>query len=58
MPRDLRAYLFDISEAAALVTSFAAGKTFADYEHDPLLRSAIERQLEIIGEALSQALRG
>lgn len=56
MPRDLRAYLFDIAEACVLVCDFTRGKSAADYARDPLLRSAVERQLEIVGEALNQAL--
>jgi uncharacterized protein with HEPN domain len=56
-PRDLRAYLFDIAEACRLVDDFTRGKSAEDYDHEPLLRSGVERQLEIVGEALSQALR-
>jgi uncharacterized protein with HEPN domain len=56
-PRDLRAYLFDIAEACRLVDEFTRGKSADDYAGDPLLRSGVERQLEIVGEALSQALR-
>jgi len=37
--------------AARAVRSFAVGKTYSDYESDLLLRSAVERQVEIIGEA-------
>jgi Uncharacterized conserved protein len=56
-PRDVRAYLFDIAEACDLVLAFTKSKTVSDYAADPMLRSAVERQLEIAGEALAQALR-
>jgi uncharacterized protein with HEPN domain len=52
-PRDLRAYLFDIAEACRLVDDFTRGKSADDYGHEPLLRSGVERHLEIVGEALS-----
>jgi uncharacterized protein with HEPN domain len=55
--RDPRKYLFDIAEACTLLQRFTAGKTLDDYVADPLLRSGVERQFEIIGEALNQALR-
>jgi uncharacterized protein with HEPN domain len=54
---DIRKYIFDIDEACELLLRFTAGKTFSDYSTDPMLRSAVERQFEIIGEALVQALR-
>ena len=54
MQRDPRAYLWDAREAAAAILEFVAGKTFKDYSSDRLLRSAVERQFEIIGEALNQ----
>jgi len=57
LPLEVRKYLFDIGQACDLLVQFTGGKTFADYTADPLLRSAVERQFEIIGEALSQALR-
>jgi uncharacterized protein with HEPN domain len=57
MPRDLRAYLWDIIEAAEHVASFTAGKTLVEYARDPLLKAGVERKFEIIGEALAQACR-
>jgi uncharacterized protein with HEPN domain len=42
---------------SALLMRFAEGKSFADYEWDEMLRSAVERQFEIIGETLSQLSR-
>ncbi len=44
-------------DAPSLVVEFVADKSWADYEADPLLRSAVERQFEILGEALSQLAR-
>lgn len=42
-------------EAARLVVSFTEGRTFQDLltETDKMLQSAVERQLEILGEAAS-----
>jgi len=54
MPRDPRAYLWHARRAVALVIEFVADRSWADYETDPLLRSGVERQFEIVGEALSQ----
>ncbi len=54
MQRDARAYLADMLDAATLIRQFTQGKTFDDYQTDPMLRSAVERQFEIIGEALNQ----
>jgi uncharacterized protein with HEPN domain len=46
--------LWDASQAADRITRFVAGKTFQAYQADELLRSAVERQFEIIGESLAQ----
>ncbi|MDP1821384.1 MAG: hypothetical protein Q8K58_16015 [Acidimicrobiales bacterium] len=45
------ALLWDAQRAAQLIGSFVAGRTWSDYLDDPMLRSAVERQFEIIGEA-------
>ncbi len=56
MARDPRAYLWDARQAVRLIRRFTDGRTLADYIADDMLHSAAERQLEIVGEALS-ALR-
>jgi uncharacterized protein with HEPN domain len=55
--RDVRVPLFDIVEAAGAVESFLAGRSRADYDADLLLRSGVERQLLVVGEAMARVLR-
>ena len=57
MRPDRRKYLWDALTAADLLFQFSAGKTFADYTADALLRSGVERQFEIVGEALNHLSR-
>jgi len=52
-PDDRRKYLWDVLTAAELLREFSAGKSFEDYQADAMLRSAVERQFEIVGEALN-----
>lgn len=57
MPRSLRAYLWDIEQAACDILTFTRGKQLGNYESDAMLRAAVERKFEVIGEVLSQAQR-
>jgi len=54
MRRDPRAYLWDAQAAVDRILEFTRGRSLDDYLADAMLRAAVERQFEIIGEALSQ----
>jgi len=57
MRPESKKFLYDIRKAGELLAEFAEDKTLSDYLADAFLRSAVERQFEIIGEALSQAIK-
>lgn len=57
MKRDPKSLLWDAREAAKAIVTMTASKTFADFDSDIVLRSAVERQFEITGEALRQLER-
>ena len=48
------AALLDMVESIEAALRFSSGATFADYECNELLRRAMERQLEILGEAANR----
>ena len=52
MRPEAKKYLYDILQATKRLDDFSRDKAFKDYEADALLRSAVEGQFEIIGEAL------
>lgn len=49
-----RKYLYDVQAACKRLETFTGGRSLQDYLANEMLRSAVERQFEIIGEALSQ----
>jgi uncharacterized protein with HEPN domain len=57
MQPDAPALLWQARRAAGLILDFMSGRTFEEYEHDPMLRSAVERQFQVIGEALNRLSR-
>ncbi|MDE5609281.1 MAG: DUF86 domain-containing protein [Bacteroidales bacterium] len=59
MDRKLRKYLFDIQNSIAEIESFMEGhqKKYAEFQNDTLLRRGIERNMEIMGEAMNQVLK-
>lgn len=54
MRLEAQKYLHDIQLAADRIERFCSGRSFAQYLGDEILRSAVERQFGIIGEALSR----
>ncbi len=58
MQDNIRKYLYDIEESIDSINSYLEGKKeFSYYQQDKQLRRAIERELEIIGEAANKMLQ-
>ena len=57
MQSEVRKLVYDSHNACKLLAQFVKDKTLTDYRNDALLRSAVERQFIIIGEALSRAFK-
>lgn len=55
--RSREAYLWDIADSCRAIMGYVQGATFSDYEQSRMLRRAIERELSIVGEAVSQSTR-
>jgi len=49
--------IWDAREAASAARAFIADRDYPAYAGDPMVRSAVERQLEIVGEALHRLSR-
>lgn len=52
MPRKPETILYDITAAIGEIEEFTRGKEIGDYNADRMLQAAVERKLEIIGEAI------
>ena len=59
MDNDIKAWLYDILNATIEIESFFIDSTkeFAKYQNDLRTKRAVERNIEIIGEALSRILK-
>jgi uncharacterized protein with HEPN domain len=55
MDKEIKKFLFDIRESIVSIDNYLGDKRdFNDYQSNKMLRRAIEREFEIIGEAMSR----
>ncbi len=59
MDNDVKSWLYDIWKAISEIESFFFDrpKIFSDYENDLRTKRAVERNIEIIGEAMNRILK-
>ncbi|MDY0362587.1 MAG: hypothetical protein RBR08_14140 [Desulforegulaceae bacterium] len=58
MQDKLKKYLFDIKESVSSIYDYLDNNfNFFEYEKNKLLKRAVERELEIIGEAVNRILK-
>ncbi len=54
MNHEAKKHLLDALLACRAISEFTSGKKFEEYSNNLLLRSAVERQFEILGEAFGR----
>jgi uncharacterized protein with HEPN domain len=54
MRNETRRRLLDALRSCEAISHYTEGLDFADYQHDAMVRDAVERRLGIIGEALNR----
>jgi uncharacterized protein with HEPN domain len=54
MNDETRKNLIDILQAAEEIQNFVSGMDFKEYQNNPVTKRAVERDFEIIGEALNR----
>ncbi len=58
MKREIKKYLFDIKTSIDSINEYLGdSRDFFKYQENKLLRRGIEREIEIIGEAMSRILK-
>jgi uncharacterized protein with HEPN domain len=57
MQREIKKYLFDIIACNENIETYIGAKAFDDYLNNLMLQHAVERNIEIIGEAVNSLLK-
>lgn len=57
MQHDIEKLMLDVRSAARDIQQFVGDLSFEDYHADKLVKAAVERKFEIIGEALNRLSR-
>ncbi|MFA5905528.1 MAG: HepT-like ribonuclease domain-containing protein [Desulfobacula sp.] len=58
MKREIKKYFFDIKTSIDSINEYIGeNRDFFEYRKNKLLRRGVEREIEIIGEAMSQILK-